>query len=96
MKLPQALSAQCNEKAYEAAARAVDKHTDHLGIEGEPSVQIWHLLASMHEYCAMNGVDLDAQLADVRQQITSGDIQSPAWFDAQRPSGRDRDTSASR
>lgn len=88
-KLPQAESTQPNEKAYEAAARAVDKHTDYLGIEGDREIQVWHLLASLHEFCAVNGVDLDAQIADVRKQIMTGEIQSPAWVAAHSPAKRD-------
>lgn len=75
-----------NQASCEAAAKAVQTHTDKLGIEGDPETQVWHLLVSLHEYCAVNGIDLDAQFADVRQQIVSGQVQSPKWIDANRSS----------
>ena len=62
-----------------AAEKVLDAHRAALGIQGDTEIQVWHLLATVQEYCAVKGVDLDTQLKDVRQQIAAGDLVSPAW-----------------
>ncbi|WP_429481897.1 hypothetical protein [Paraburkholderia youngii] len=62
-----------------AAAKAIDAHHAALLIEGDESIQLYHLLASLHEYCASKRVDLDAVFKQVREDIESGDVQSPLW-----------------
>ncbi|QIN67848.1 hypothetical protein SBC1_78950 (plasmid) [Caballeronia sp. SBC1] len=52
--------------------------------------QIWHLVASLQEYCAANAGDLDPQLADVRKKIAAGEIESPLWVESQRKQARER------
>lgn len=64
-------------RSVNAAAKAVEAHRDALGIEGDVSTQVWHLLGSLQEFCATHSVDLDEQLADVRRQLASGEIELP-------------------
>lgn len=56
-------------KSEQAASLAIQAHKAALGIEGDDSVQMWHLLASLLEWCRATGVDLDAELSDVRQSL---------------------------
>lgn len=70
--------------AVHAASKALEAHQNALGIEGDPSIQVWQLLLSLQEYCAVHGVGLDEQLADVRRQAESGEVASPLWRASQR------------
>jgi len=86
------LNARAHEKVDRAIWGAVKAHGDVLGIEGDESTQVFHLLASLHEYCATYAVDLYEEFAEVRKQIASGDISSPRW--AERSNARSpKDTS---
>ena len=67
-------------KALNAICDAVDIHAQRLGIEGDHEIKVWHLLASLHEYCGIYAVDLPQQFADVRRQIDAGEIASPEWI----------------
>jgi len=77
-------------RSVAAATAAIKEHANALGIEGDSAIQIWHLVASLQEYCAANAVDLDAQLADVRKKIAAGEIESPLWVESQRKQARER------
>ena len=66
-------------RALNAICDAVDIHAQRLGIEGDHEIKVWHLLASLHEYCGIYAVDLPQQFADVRRQIDAGEIASPEW-----------------
>lgn len=61
-----------------AAGRALEAHSKALGIEGDSETQVWQLIASLQEYCAVNGIDFDSQLSDVKDQIRRGDVGLPA------------------
>ena len=77
-----------------AAEKALAAHGDVLGIEGDAKTQVSHVVASLHEYCAANGVDFDVEVADVKRNIASGEIESPLWRarqeDEKRHSARPR------
>jgi hypothetical protein len=60
-----------------AASQAIKAHRHLLKIEGDSTIQVWQLLASLSEYCVANGVDFDAQVNDVKKQVASGEIESP-------------------
>ncbi len=66
-------------RALDAVTDAVEAHAQRLGIEGDHEIKVWHLLASLHEYCGIYAVDLPQQFADVRRQIDAGEIPSPEW-----------------
>ncbi|MBC8741892.1 hypothetical protein F6X40_35680 [Paraburkholderia sp. UCT31] len=68
-----------NQKAVAAGKAAVDAHTNALGIEGAPHIQVWQLLGSLLEYCAAYNVDFNEQLTDVLNTMEGGEIQVPAW-----------------
>lgn len=68
-----------NAKTIQAAEAALRAHDDALGgIEGDTACRVWHLLASLQEYCAQQGVDLDNELQEVREGILSGELSLPA------------------
>jgi len=60
-----------NNPSVTAAERAIAAHQASLGIDGDDSIQVWHLLESLHEYCAARGIDLDEELASVKEHIAS-------------------------
>lgn len=91
---PATLSEVHNVPSVEAAQAALKAHETALGIEGDASIQVYHLLLSLREFCAANGVDFDKELAEVNQLLASGELAMPAC-DAlakkglqHRPSGR--------
>ena len=67
-----------NEKSVSAANAALEAHAKALGIEGDPSIQLWHLLASLSEWAAVNGVSIDAELKDLNETLDSGELNLPA------------------
>lgn len=77
---------QANKLAVNAAQKAVEAHQADLGIQGDAECQVWHLLGSLYEYCAVNAVDLDSVLAEVRAELPSLDM--PAWAEAQAAKSR--------
>lgn len=71
---------KANEKSMEAARVALAAHTGHLMIDGDAGIQVWHLLVSLHEYCAANDIDLEDEMVEVRMFLTTeGRGQFPAW-----------------
>lgn len=73
------LAVPFNELSVIAAEKALAAHAEALnGIEGNASVQVWHLLASLQEFCAVKGVDLDAELRELREGISRGELNLPA------------------
>lgn len=89
--LPKAVTDGCQPSAMAVAEvvldickRQVEKGRSLENINLDPSVQVWQLFASLQEYCAAHGIDLDEQIADVRKQIASGDVKSPLWSETQR------------
>lgn len=52
-----------------------------IDVEGDHDSKVRTLLAAVQAYCVTYAVDLEAQLLEVRSQITSGDLQSPRWGD---------------
>lgn len=75
---------EANQASVDAAAAALKTHEDALNLEGDPSIQVWHLLVSLHEYCAAKGIDFNERLLDVREELASGVFSSPAWEAAHR------------
>lgn len=61
-----------NRPSVQAAEAALKAHETALGIEGDASIQVWHLLVSLHAYCAEHGVDFDQELREVKKDIASG------------------------
>lgn len=70
---------EANHPSVLAATAAVDAHSTTLGIEGDTQIQVWHLLASLLEYCAVHRVDFEGTLADFCHQSMSGEIELHAW-----------------
>ena len=73
------MNERVNQQSVTAAERALAAHAEALGgIEGDASIQVWHLLASLQEYCVANAVDLDTELRQVRESLSNGDLALPA------------------
>jgi len=68
-----------NQRSLDGAQKALAAHTEWLLLEGGPDVQLWHLLISLQEYCGANGIDFNEQLNSTREQLSDGEIVSPAW-----------------
>ena len=51
-----------------AAQAAITTHQEAAGLEAGngPSTDLWHLLASLMEWCDAKGVDFDATVSEVR------------------------------
>ncbi|MFP3637585.1 hypothetical protein [Paraburkholderia sp. SIMBA_054] len=64
-----------------AGYNAIQRLGFDLGIEGDDEAKVRTLLVSLQAYCVTYAVDLEAQLTRVREQIASGDLQSPRWGD---------------
>ena len=69
----------CN-KSVEAACAAIGAHQQSLLIDGDPSVQLWHLFASLHEWCAVCGVDFDEELKEFKETFHAGELSLPLAF----------------
>jgi hypothetical protein len=55
------------ESVVRAAQAAIDSHKAGLGVEGEDETQLWHLIASLLEWCDAKNIDFDLQLELVRE-----------------------------
>lgn len=73
-----ATQSEGENRSLAAANKALAAHSEALGIEGDEETQVWHLIASLQEYCAVKGMDFDAQVDEVKKQIRHGDIELPA------------------
>jgi hypothetical protein len=60
--------------ALGAAGKALAAHTERLGIEGDSATQLWHLVGSLSELCASQGLSLQDILTDVNEHVRRGDI----------------------
>ena len=69
---------QRNEKSVAAANAALNAHASALGIEGDASIQLWHLIASLSEWAAVNGVSVEAELKEFNETLDKGELDSPA------------------
>lgn len=58
-----------NKPSLSAAEAAINAHQLSLGIDGDDEIQVWHLLASLHEFCVARGVDFNKTLADVKEEL---------------------------
>lgn len=67
-----------NGPSVAAADAALRAHRDHLGLEGDDEVQLWHLLASLKEWAAASGVDFAMQNAAVDAELVTGMLAMPA------------------
>lgn len=67
-----------------AASAAILEHTNALGIEGDERTQLWHLVASLHEFAAAQGISLANVVEDVRLNIKLGEMGLPAALSALR------------
>lgn len=72
------LPAATGSRSINGASAALKAHETALGIEGGNDIQLWHLLVSLLEYSAARDVDFDTILAEVKDSITSGEIEAPA------------------
>lgn len=62
-----------------AAAAALEAHSKAMGgVDGDPSVQLWHLLASLSEWAAVNNVNLHDELMQFNEALGSNDLNLPA------------------
>jgi hypothetical protein len=73
-----------SKSSLDAAAAALKAHEEALKIVGDPDVQLWHLLASLHEWSAVNGVDFDAELRNMQSELHAGELGLPAAEAAHR------------
>lgn len=66
----------------------MEAHQGKLGCDGEHDIQLWHLLASLHEWCAVYGVDFDDVLKNFKASFHAGEVALPAanagWKDLKR------------
>lgn len=67
-----------NLRSLMGAEAAISAHTTSLGIEGDSSVQIWHLVASLAEFAVTQGTSLQEVLTDVNAHILRGELGLPA------------------
>jgi hypothetical protein len=72
------LSEAYNGPSVEGAQAALKAHGAALGIAGGTSLQVYHLLLSLREFCAASGVDFDKELAEVNELLASGELAMPA------------------
>lgn len=79
-EMEDAAPAVANQPSVQAAEAALKAHENALGIDGGVNIQVWHLLVSLHEYCAARGVDFDTELAEVKNGIASGELDVPACY----------------
>ena len=68
-----AAAASFDERSAAAAAAALAAHSAAMRLEdGNPaSTGVWHLLASLMDYCAKHGIDLDSTLEDAKAERLS-------------------------
>jgi hypothetical protein len=66
-------------RSIEAAGAALKAHESAMGVEGPAEIQLWHLLASMLEHCAVRGLDFDQTLSEVKDSVASCEIELPAY-----------------
>lgn len=52
-----------------AAADAIETHTKRMGIEGDMSTQLWHLVLSLREWCKHTDVSFDECLSDTKRHM---------------------------
>lgn len=67
-----------NQKSFSAAQAAISAHAEALGIEGDASIQLWHMLASMSEWAAVNRVSLVDELLELHDTLRNGELDLPA------------------
>jgi hypothetical protein len=79
MPLSGSIRVEHNQPSVEAAQAALKAHGTALGIEGDTSMQVYHLLLSLREFCAASGVDFDKELAEVNELLASGELTMPAY-----------------
>jgi len=81
-KLPETTLSDSEWDRFERAGyNAIQRLGFDLGIEDDDDAKVRTLLVSLQAYCVTYAVDLEAQLVGVREQIASGDLQSPRWGD---------------
>lgn len=58
-------------RSVQAAQQALNTHDTAYSLEkgASPDVQLYHLVASLLEYCDYHGVDLDATVSEVRADL---------------------------
>jgi hypothetical protein len=72
--------AECHARITRSAVEAaLNTHEDVMLLEGGEYIQMWHLVVSLLEYSAHKGIDFDGIVADVKRQIASGEVVSPAF-----------------
>lgn len=68
---------EANARSLSAAGDALLAHKGTLQIEGDAVTQVYHLIASLFEWCAVEGIDFEATLSEVRGEIASGQLGLP-------------------
>lgn len=61
-----------------AAQQAIEAHAKALGIEGDASIQVWHLLVSVRDYCVANNLDFDEEVRSASEESASRERAAPA------------------
>ena len=67
-----------NKPSVAAAEAALSAHKAKLGVEGDDSIQLWHLLLSLKEWAAASGVDFAREEAAGDRELRSGRLCMPA------------------
>jgi len=49
----------------------MDQTDEYIGVDStsDKTIGLWHILAMAHDYCSDQGIDFDATLAEVREQL---------------------------
>lgn len=68
-----------NETFVAAAGHVLDLHAEMLGQEGNTETLLRHLLVSLNELCAAQGVDFERVLQESRHTVQTDAAHSPAW-----------------
>lgn len=67
-----------NKPSVEAAEAAIRAHREKLGIDGDDSTQLFHLLLSLKEWAAASGVNFAAEEAAADHELLRGGVAMPA------------------
>jgi hypothetical protein len=67
-----------NKPSVSAAEAAIAAHREKLGIDGQDSTQLFHLLLSIKEWAAASGVDFAKEEAAADRELLGGNLGMPA------------------
>lgn len=65
-----------NQRAVDAAQQVLAAHNEIYGLEKSngDKVDVWHLVASLLEFCDARGLEFDLVLEDVREAFKRGEL----------------------